>query len=60
MTGSSDLERRYRRLLAFYPRAFRREREREMLSVQMACAAEGQGWPRLSESADLLRSAIWM
>jgi hypothetical protein len=31
MTGSTRLERRYRRLLAFYPKAFRREREQEIL-----------------------------
>jgi hypothetical protein len=41
MTDSSGLERRYRRLLALYPRAFRTEREEEMLAVLMAGAAEG-------------------
>lgn len=60
MTSSSRLERRYRRLLALYPKAFRREHEHEILSVLMAAAPEGQNRPRLPESADLVRSAIFM
>jgi len=57
---AATLERRYRRLLAFYPRAFRRENDEEIVAVLMACAAEGQRWPRLADSANLLRNAIWM
>ena len=60
MTNASRLERRYRSLLALYPKAFRREHEQEILSVLMAAASEGQKRPRLAESADLLRSAIFM
>ena len=60
MTDSTQLERRYRRLLAFYPTAFRREREQEILSVLMTDAAEGQRRPRLAESIDLLANAIFM
>jgi hypothetical protein len=60
MSDSAGLERRYRRLLACYPRAFRREFEQEMLSVLMAGAGEGQQRPRLGEAADLISSAIWM
>jgi hypothetical protein len=60
MTDSTRLERRYRRLLAFYPKAFRREHEQEILSVLMAGAAEGQPRPRLAESFDLLRNATFM
>jgi hypothetical protein len=60
MTDSTRLERRYRRLLAFYPKAFRRDREQEIVAVLMAGAAAGQRRPRLSESFDLLRSAILM
>jgi hypothetical protein len=60
MTDSTHLERRYRRLLAFYPKAFRREREQEILSVLMAGAAEGQRRPRIAESFDLLTNAISM
>jgi hypothetical protein len=60
MTNSRRLERRYRRLLAFYPKAFRREHEQEILSVLMAAAAEGQRRPRLAESADLVTNGIVM
>jgi hypothetical protein len=60
MTKSSRLERRYRRLLAFYPKAFRREHEQEMLAVLMAAATEGRKRPRLAESVDLLRNGIVM
>jgi hypothetical protein len=58
MSNSADLERRYRRLLAFYPKAFRDQHEQEVLSVLMAGAVEGQRRPRAAESADLLRNAI--
>ncbi|MFZ1995113.1 MAG: hypothetical protein WAU75_13445 [Solirubrobacteraceae bacterium] len=60
MTDSTNLERRYRRLLAFYPKAFRHEREQEILSVLMAGAAQGQRRPRLAEAFDLLTNAIFM
>ena len=39
MTDSSPLERRYRRVLACYPKAFRRESEDEILAVLLATAA---------------------
>ena len=58
MSGSPQLERRYRRLLAFYPAAFRREHGREMLAVLMEGAAEGQRRPRIADAADLLGHAI--
>ena len=38
MNSSASLERGYRRLLAFYPRAFRRENEEEILAVLLATA----------------------
>jgi hypothetical protein len=60
MTDSTHLERRYRRLLAWYPRAFRREHEEEMLVVLMAGAGDGRRRPGLADSADLIRNAIWM
>jgi hypothetical protein len=60
MNDDPDLERRYRRLLACYPAAFRREHEQEILSVLMAGAEEGQRWPRPAEVADLLSSATSM
>jgi hypothetical protein len=60
MTGSADLERRYRRLLKCFPAGYRREHEQEILSVLMAGAREGQRRPRLGDSADLVISAIFM
>jgi hypothetical protein len=60
MMSTSRLERRYRRLLAFYPKAFRRDHEQELLAVLMAAAAEGQTRPRLAESVDLIKNAIVM
>jgi hypothetical protein len=38
MSDVTGLERRYRRLVACYPRAFRREHEQEILAVLMAGA----------------------
>jgi hypothetical protein len=60
MTDSPDLERGYRRLLACYPRAFRREHAEEILAVLMAGAPQGQKRPRLAESADVFWSALKM
>jgi hypothetical protein len=60
MTDSPDLERGYRRLLACYPRAFRREHGEEVLAVLMASAAPGRKRPRLAESADVFWSALKM
>ena len=60
MTDQADLERAYRRLLAWYPREFRRENEQEILAVLMAGADEGQQRPRPGEAANLIRHALWM
>ncbi|MGH3195007.1 MAG: hypothetical protein ACRDOH_35030 [Streptosporangiaceae bacterium] len=60
MTDQADLERGYQRLLACYPRAFRRENGPELLAVLMACAPDGQRRPGLAESADLISSGLWM
>ena len=60
MTGTADLERRYRRLLKCFPARYRREHEQEILSVLMAGAAEGQRRPGLADSADLIASAFFM
>jgi hypothetical protein len=56
MSGALVLERRYRRLLALYPRRFRREHGDEMLAVLLAGAGDRRR-PGLAESADLLRNA---
>jgi hypothetical protein len=60
MTDHGRLERRYRRLLACYPAAFRREHEQELLSVLMSGAAEGASRPQLADAADLVRSGLVM
>ncbi len=60
MSASPRLERRYRRVLACYPKAFRRESEDEMLAVLLATAAEGQRRAGLTESANLIMGAIRM
>jgi hypothetical protein len=48
MSGPAGLEWRYRRLLAWYPRSFRREQEDEMLAVLMA----GARWHRYAMAND--------
>jgi hypothetical protein len=60
MSDSAGLEQGYRRLLSCYPRAFRRENEQEILAVLMDSARDGQQWPGLAESADLIRGAVRM
>jgi len=60
MTDQADLERGYRRLLAWYPPEFRHENGPEILAVLMAGARDGQRRPGLAESADLIRSGLWM
>lgn len=58
MSAQAKLERGYRRLLAWYPRAFRRENGQEILAVLLACAPDGQRRPGRAESADLIRSGL--
>ena len=60
MTDSSQLERGYRRVLACYPKAFRRESGEEILAVLMATAEEGQRRVGLAESVDLIMGALRM
>jgi hypothetical protein len=60
MTDSAGLERRYRRLLACYPRSFRRDNEDEILDVLMAAAGVGRTRVGLAEAADLIRGAVRM
>jgi len=52
------LERGYRRLLAWYPRAFRREHQEEMLAVLLAGARPGQQRPSLAEAVNLIISGL--
>jgi hypothetical protein len=53
-----DLERRYRRWLACYPRDFRQEHGREILDVLMACAPADRRRPGPAAAADLVRSGL--
>ena len=58
--NEGSLERRYRRLLAWYPQPYRSEQEEEILAVLMAGAERGQRRPRLAEAADVIKSAVGM
>jgi hypothetical protein len=60
VNDSGHLERRYRHLLACYPRTFRREHEEEILGVLLAGATDGRSRPGWGECADLITSAMWM
>jgi hypothetical protein len=60
MNEAARLERGYRRLLAWYPRAFRQENSEEILAVLLACAQDGQRRPGVAASADLIKGAIRM
>jgi hypothetical protein len=60
MNNSADLERGYRRVLACYPRAFRRENEDEILGVLLDTAEEGQQRVGLAEAAALIRGGLRM
>ncbi|MFF0771492.1 hypothetical protein ACFYUK_21585 [Nonomuraea wenchangensis] len=53
----SNLERRYRRLLRWFPREHRERHEEEMLSVLMAAARPGQSRPEPRDVLDLVRGA---
>jgi hypothetical protein len=54
------LERRYRRLLAWYPPDYRVANTEEMLGVALAAAKPGQSRPGAAESASLIVSGIRM
>jgi hypothetical protein len=54
------LERRYRRLLAFYPSAYRRENEDELIAVLMAATPRGGRRPGLATSLNLIKNGLWM
>jgi hypothetical protein len=58
VSDREDLERGYRRLLAYYPREFRRENEDEILGVLLASAPDGQRRVGVAEAADLIRGAL--
>jgi ABC-type multidrug transport system fused ATPase/permease subunit len=58
VTGSADLERRYRRWLRWYPKSFRHDHEEEMLGVLMAGGRADQCRPELTECMALMASAL--
>jgi hypothetical protein len=60
MTESQRLERGYRRIVALYPRSFRRESEEEIVGVLMVTARPGQRRVGAAEVADLIRGAARM
>jgi hypothetical protein len=60
MTSVPELERGYRRLVACYPRSFRKENEEEIVAVLLSTAHPGQRRPGVAESFDLLRGAARM
>jgi hypothetical protein len=56
--GPSALERRYRRLLAWYPAGYRSTYADEMLGVLMAAAPPGRHRPGVAESLNLIASGV--
>jgi hypothetical protein len=58
VSNREGLERRYRRLLACYPREFRRQNEEEILGVMLFAAADGQRRVGIGEASDLIRGAL--
>jgi hypothetical protein len=57
MSERALLEGRLRRVLACYPRPFRREHEEEILAVLMAGVEDGRRRAGWAASADLIRAA---
>jgi hypothetical protein len=60
MSETASLERGYRRVLAFYPKAFRKESGEEILTVLLDTAGEGQRRVGLAECAALVRGGLRM
>jgi hypothetical protein len=60
MNETAELERGYRRVLACYPKSFRRENADEILEVLVASAKEGQRRVELAECAALVRGGLRM
>src|SRR5262249_56897283 len=58
MSDPAALERSYQRLLAWYPRGFRREYGQEVLAVLLAGARPGQRRPGLAEAVHLILSGL--
>jgi len=54
--AAEALERRYRRLLAWYPAAYRTANADDMLGVALARSAAGRRWPERGEAVNLIMS----
>ena len=54
--AAEALERRYRRLLAWYPAGYRAANADDMLGVALARSASGQRWPEPGEAVNLIAS----
>ncbi len=58
MTGEDALERRYRRLLAWFPAAHRQTFGEEMVGVLLAAAPDGSRRPDRAGAVDLIRGGL--
>lgn len=58
--SAATLEERYRRLLAWYPRSYRKSSGPEILAVLMAGAGDGQRRPGPAEILDLVTGGLRM
>ena len=58
MSERSDLEARYRRLFAAYPKAHRAEREEEMITTLLDVAPAGQRRPTLREASSIVLNGV--
>jgi len=58
VNGSAALERRYRRLLVWFPAEHRREYAEEMIGVLLASTPEGRRRPRLADAFDLMTGGL--
>ena len=58
MSDSDALERRYRRLLAWFPSEHQAVHGEEMIGVLLASARRGQRRPRLADALDLIKGGL--
>jgi hypothetical protein len=56
--AAQALERRYRRLLAWYPADYRAANEQDMLGVALARYELGRRWPDVGEAVNLIASGV--
>src|ERR1700722_20308250 len=56
--AAQALERRYRRLLAWYPADYRAANEQDMLGVALARYELGRRWPDVAEAVNVIASGV--